>query len=89
MTAAAIAATRTRPYHAGVKPCTPTPVGDSPDDLVVRVDAALYELCGLVQDGAVAACGLGLVEGGVGGEQRFVVRLRARIKNAPPMLMVA
>jgi hypothetical protein len=34
-----------------------------------------------VQDGAVAAGGLGLVEGGVGGEQRFVMRLRARVEE--------
>ena len=39
----------------------------------------LRALRGLVQDGAVAACGLGLVEGGVGGEQRVVVRGRARV----------
>ena len=30
---------------------------------------------------AVAACDLGLVEGGVGGEQRFVVRLGARVEE--------
>jgi hypothetical protein len=34
-----------------------------------------------VQDGAVAACDLGLVEGDVGGDQRFVVRLHARVKE--------
>jgi hypothetical protein len=34
-----------------------------------------------VQDGAVAACDFGLVEGGVGGEQRFVVRLGARVEE--------
>jgi hypothetical protein len=36
---------------------------------------------GLVHDGAVAACDLGLVEGGVGGAQRFVVRLGARVEE--------
>jgi hypothetical protein len=35
----------------------------------------------LVQDGAVAARDLGLIEGGVGGEQRFVMRLRARVEE--------
>jgi hypothetical protein len=38
----------------------------------------------LGHDGAVAACDLGLVEGGVGGEQRFVVRLRARVEEGAP-----
>jgi hypothetical protein len=41
--------------------------------------ASLSALRGLVQDGAVAAGGLGLVEGGLGGEQRVVVRLGARV----------
>ena len=34
-----------------------------------------------MQDRLVAACDLGLVEGGVGGEQRFVVRLGARVEE--------
>jgi hypothetical protein len=34
-----------------------------------------------VHDGAVAARDLGLVEGRVGGAQRFVVRLRARVEQ--------
>jgi hypothetical protein len=34
-----------------------------------------------VQDRLVAACDLGLVEGSVGGEQRFVVRLCARVEE--------
>ena len=41
----------------------------------------LGALRGLVQDRLVAACDLGLVEGSVGGEQRFVVRLRARVEE--------
>ena len=38
----------------------------------------------VVHDGAVAACDLGFVEGGVGGGQRVVVRLRARVEEAAP-----
>jgi hypothetical protein len=45
------------------------------------VAGCLCALRGFVQDGAVGACDLGLVEGGVGGEQRFVVRLRARVEE--------
>ena len=36
---------------------------------------------GLVHDGAVAARDLGLVKGGVGGAQRFLVRLRASVEE--------
>jgi hypothetical protein len=36
---------------------------------------------GSVQDGLVTACHLGFVEGGVGGEQRVVMRLCARVEE--------
>jgi hypothetical protein len=60
-------------FNARIRPtrqCATRPVGNS-----------LRALRGLVQDGAVAASGLRLVEGGVGGEQRVVVRLRARVEE--------
>ena len=37
---------------------------------------------GLVHDGPVGACGLGLVEDGVGSDQRLVER-RARVEEDP------
>ena len=72
------AALLSRLLSDGYNAVTPAPGHEPPEG---HCGAVLGVLQGLVHDGAVAACDLGLVEGGVGGEQRFLVRLRARVEE--------
>jgi len=47
----------------------------------IQTALAYGPLRGLVQDSPVAACGLGFVQGGVGGEQRVVMSRRAWVEE--------
>ena len=58
-----------------------TPRARPPSSSTGPSPLAYGPLRGLVQDGPVAAGGLGFVQGGVGGEQRVVVGRRARVEE--------
>jgi hypothetical protein len=66
---------------AGRAPSSLPPPPAAPGRVTRPAKVLLSAVGGLVQDRLVAACDLGLVEGGVGGEQGVVVGLGAGVEE--------